>query len=180
MTMDARGRTARSPMALAAASIIRAARVQTPKAAVLVERMAPWVNRLYDADTVSTWVTGKVVPPADALLAAAKAVNLSIDLWLYDPSPPVSFNRQWEAESAINQRPCPFCGAQAHLFVDYRGWSDRSVPVRLLHYALCSGCGARGGCSESPEEAVRYWVGAKATQSPETAELDAYMREGRL
>ena len=75
---------ARSPMAQIAADAMRAARDRATKAATLVERMEPYVNRQYDEDSVSAWVNGRTVPPADALLAAAKATDLSLDEWLDD------------------------------------------------------------------------------------------------
>jgi hypothetical protein len=78
-------------MAQVAADAIRAARDRATKAATLVERMEPYVNRQYDEDSVSAWVNGRTVPPADALLAAAKATDLSLDEWLEDPEDAATF-----------------------------------------------------------------------------------------
>src|SRR5215470_17884837 len=78
----------RSPMAQIAADALRMAKERASKAAALIERMEPYVNRRYDEDSVSAWINGRTVPPADALLAAAKATDLSLDEWLQDSDEP--------------------------------------------------------------------------------------------
>ena len=75
-------------MAQIAADAIRAAKDRASKAVALIERMEPYVNRRYDEDSVSAWINGRTVPPADALLAAAKATDLSLDEWLEDSDEP--------------------------------------------------------------------------------------------
>jgi hypothetical protein len=79
-------------MALIATEILRVAKDRATKAAALIDRMEPFVNRRYDEDSVSAWINGRTVPPADVLLAAAKATDLSLDEWL-DGSPTHQLDR---------------------------------------------------------------------------------------
>jgi hypothetical protein len=69
-------------MAELAVQAMQEAKERAGKAAVLVARMEPLVNRRYDEDSVSAWIRGRTVPPADALLAAAKVTGISIDEFL--------------------------------------------------------------------------------------------------
>jgi transcriptional regulator with XRE-family HTH domain len=69
-------------MAELAVQAMREAKSRAAKASVLVVRMEPLVGRRYDEDSVSAWIRGRTVPPADALLAAAKVTGVSIDEYL--------------------------------------------------------------------------------------------------
>jgi transcriptional regulator with XRE-family HTH domain len=60
------------------------AKSRAGKAGALALRMEPHVGRRYDEDSVSAWVRGQAVPPADALLAAAKVTGVSLDGFLGD------------------------------------------------------------------------------------------------
>jgi hypothetical protein len=111
-------------MAQVAADAIRAARDRATKAATLVERMEPYVNRQYDEDSVSAWVNGRTVPPADALLAAAKATDLSLDEWLEDPDDAASFPSLRDRHSDVS-----------HVFATRAEFAARSPPHKLLDKA---------------------------------------------
>jgi hypothetical protein len=69
-------------MAKLAVEAMQEAKERAGKASVLVVRMEPLVGRRYDEDSVSAWIRGRTVPPADALLAAAKVTGISIDEYL--------------------------------------------------------------------------------------------------
>lgn len=69
-------------MAELAVQAMQEAKARAGKASVLVARMEPLVGRRYDEDSVSAWIRGRTVPPADALLAAAKVTGLSVDDFL--------------------------------------------------------------------------------------------------
>jgi transcriptional regulator with XRE-family HTH domain len=69
-------------MAQLAEQVMQEAKGRAKKASVLVARLEPVLRRRYDEDSVSAWVTGRTVPPADALLAAAKVSGISIDEYL--------------------------------------------------------------------------------------------------
>src|SRR5215469_2046047 len=76
--------SARSEMAAVAARVMEEAKNRAGKAAALAARMEPHVGRRYDEDSVSAWVRGQAVPPADAFLAAAKVTGVSLDGFLGD------------------------------------------------------------------------------------------------
>jgi hypothetical protein len=111
-------------MAQVAADAIRAARDRATKAATLVERMEPYVNRQYDEDSVSAWVNGRTVPPADALLAAAKATDLSLDEWLEDPEDAATFPSMRNRHSDVS-----------HVFATRGEFCSRIPPHKLLDNA---------------------------------------------
>jgi transcriptional regulator with XRE-family HTH domain len=69
-------------MAELAVQAMQEAKARAGKASVLVARMEPLVGRRYDEDSVSAWIRGRTVPPADALLAAARVTGLSVDEFL--------------------------------------------------------------------------------------------------
>ncbi len=111
-------------MAQVAADAIRAARDRATKAATLVERMEPYVNRQYDEDSVSAWVNGRTVPPADALLAAAKATDLSLDEWLDDPEDADTFPSLRNRHADVS-----------HVFATRAEFAARIPPHKLLDNA---------------------------------------------
>jgi 8-oxo-dGTP diphosphatase len=69
-------------MAAVVARAVDRARRAAKTAATLVVAMEPHVGRRYDVDAVSAWATGRSMPPADALLAAARVTGLSLDALL--------------------------------------------------------------------------------------------------
>jgi transcriptional regulator with XRE-family HTH domain len=91
-------------MAEVAVRAMRRAKERAVRAGILVARMEPYVGRRYDEDSVSAWINGRTVPPADALLAAAKAMNVSLDRELGLGEPPTDEIGQVVAEIASLRR----------------------------------------------------------------------------
>jgi hypothetical protein len=107
-------------MAEIAANAIRIAKDRASKATALAERMEPWVNRRYDEDSVTAWINRRTVPPADALLAAAKATDLSLDDWLKDSVLPPQLTGLHDRHSDVT-----------HVFAT-RGEFTSSIPPERL------------------------------------------------
>ena len=70
-----------------AAELVRAAAKEAIRragsAGKLAEQLQREVGRPYNYRTVSGWARGDSMPPADALLAAARATELSLDQFLF-------------------------------------------------------------------------------------------------
>lgn len=74
----------RGSLARTVALLMEEARRKAGSGVVLAERIEHLVGRRYDVDSVSAWATGRTMPPADALLAAAKVTGLSLSAALID------------------------------------------------------------------------------------------------
>ena len=103
-------------MAELAVQAIQEAKQRVGKASVLVVRMEPLVGRRYDEDSVSAWTRGRTVPPADALLAAAKVTGISIDEYL---------RLDGESGGGLSDR----LGQQADAIEDLRGQVEQLTEV---------------------------------------------------
>jgi hypothetical protein len=66
-------------MATVVASVIGQAIDQAGKALALAAKIEPLLGRTYAGRTVSAWSRGDVMPPADAVFAAAKVTGISLD-----------------------------------------------------------------------------------------------------
>jgi hypothetical protein len=68
-----------NPMSKVVARVMAEAIDNAGKAMALSSRIEPIIGRTYADRTVSAWGRGDVMPPADVLLAAAKAVGIPLD-----------------------------------------------------------------------------------------------------
>ncbi len=66
-------------MAAVVASVIGQAIDEAGKALALAAKIEPLLGRTYAGRTVSAWSRGDIMPPADAVFAAAKATGISLD-----------------------------------------------------------------------------------------------------
>ncbi len=66
-------------MAPVVAAIIDQAIEEAGKALALAAKIEPLLGRSYAGRTVSAWSRGDVMPPADAVFAAAKVSGISLD-----------------------------------------------------------------------------------------------------
>lgn len=67
-------------LAVLVREVMKAAREKTGKSAALVAALKPRIGgRLYDEKTVSAWIRGTGMPPADVFLAAIQVAGISID-----------------------------------------------------------------------------------------------------
>jgi transcriptional regulator with XRE-family HTH domain len=67
------------------------------KAQALALRVQELLGRSYNHRTVSAWARGDAMPPADALLAAAQATDISLDAKLGIGREPSESEKQLEA-----------------------------------------------------------------------------------
>lgn len=51
-------------------------------------------------------------------------------------------------------RPCPFCGEDENIFIEY---VELSCPQELGAYVYCGPCGAATNTCRNVEEAIKFW-----------------------
>ncbi len=62
------------------------AKGRSGKARAFLNQIEPLVGRAYSDRSVSAWLRGSAMPPADVLLAAAKVTGISVDGYLFGES----------------------------------------------------------------------------------------------
>ncbi|TMC03518.1 MAG: hypothetical protein E6J41_27210 [Chloroflexi bacterium] len=69
----------RGPTSVLVAAVVAEAVERAGKALALARRIEPLIGRSYANRTVSAWARGDVMPPADAVFAAALVMGISLD-----------------------------------------------------------------------------------------------------
>ncbi len=84
----------RGPSSSLVAEVVSEAINRAGKALALARRIQPMIGRTYADRTVSAWGRGDVMPPADAVLAAAQVTGVSLDDRLGISREPSALERQ--------------------------------------------------------------------------------------
>lgn len=95
----------RGPASKLVADVVSEAIDRAGKAMALARKIEPLIGRTYADRTVSAWGRGDVMPPADAVLAAAQVMGVSLDEKLGIGRIPTALEQQVaDLQSQVNQQ----------------------------------------------------------------------------